>query len=186
MAVPRMLSIFKVRSEGNLEFWVSNLIIVVSTVLGVFLAAQAGFKTALEFEVVRNEREGFYMRRAMLDELKDNLDQADKYVDYVVNKDGWRFKADANAYKLHGYVWETMKQQSITFQLPRNVLTGVRRYYDDAEANASGMREGQGTAMEAAKALQEATKKMRETVVPEMEKGLAAVQKRLESRGLVE
>ena len=53
MAVPRILSIFKVRDEGNLEFWVSNVVIILSTVLGVYLAAQAGYRTALDFELAR-------------------------------------------------------------------------------------------------------------------------------------
>ena len=70
----RILQVFKVRESGNVEFWVSNLVIMVSTVLGVYLAAQAGYKVALEFEVARGERDGYYMRRALLDELKDNLD----------------------------------------------------------------------------------------------------------------
>ncbi|MDZ4792357.1 MAG: hypothetical protein SGJ17_14325 [Hyphomicrobiales bacterium] len=33
---------FKVREHGNLEFWISNFVIIISTVLGVYLAAQAG------------------------------------------------------------------------------------------------------------------------------------------------
>lgn len=70
----RFFRIFKVRETGNAEFWISNLVIMVSTVLGVYLAAQAGYKVALEFEVARGERDGYYMRRALLDELKDNLD----------------------------------------------------------------------------------------------------------------
>ena len=186
MAVPRMLSIFKVRPEGNLEFWVSNLVIVVSTVLGVYLAAQAGYRVALEFEVARGQRESYFVRRALLDELKDNLDQADKYADYVMNKDGWRFKGNADAYKLQSYIWETMKQQTITFQLPPDVLTGVRRYYDDAAARADGMRQGQGTAMDAAKALLADTKKVREGLVPKMENGIAALEARLRAQKLVE
>ena len=109
MAVPRVLSIFKVRDEGNLEFWVSNLVIVLSTVLGVYLAAQAGYRTALDFELARTERESFYMRRALLDELKDNLTQADE-ISKNMAENGWRVRnADPEIFKLQGYVWETMK-----------------------------------------------------------------------------
>lgn len=180
----RMLRIFKVRDQGNAEFWVSNLIIVFSTVLGVYLAAQAGYRTALDFELARGDREGYFMRRALLDELKDNLDQADKLADFIVNKDGWRFQGNADAYKLQSYVWETMKQQAVTFQLAPAVLTGVRRYYDNAAGYAQSLARGQGTAIEAAKGFSAETKQMRETTLPLLEGDIASLQNRLQSRGV--
>jgi hypothetical protein len=180
----RLLRIFKVREQGNTEFWVSNLVIVFSTVLGVYLAAQAGYRTAVNFELARADREGYFMRRALLDEVKDNLDQADKWADFVINKDGWRFQGNADAYKLQDYVWETMKQQAITFQLAPAVLTSLRRYYDNAVGYASSLARGQGTAIEAAKAFTADTKKMRKETVPLMEKDIAGLRTRLEARGI--
>ena len=75
-----ILRIFKVRESGNAEFWVSNLVVMASTIIGVYLAAQAGFATALQFEVARSERDGYYMRRALIDEVKDNLAAVDESV----------------------------------------------------------------------------------------------------------
>ncbi|GEM_PF-5405204 len=93
------------------------------------------------------------MRRALLDEVKDNLDRGDKLSDFVINKDGWHFKGNPDAYKLQGFVWETMKQQSVTFQLPPDVLTAVRRYYDAAQGLTQALAQGQPTAIETAKGL---------------------------------
>jgi hypothetical protein len=184
MAVPRALSIFKVRNEGNLEFWVSNLVIVLSTVLGVYLAAQAGYRTALDFELARTERESFYMRRALLDELKDNLTQADE-ISKNMAENGWRFKnSDPEVFKLQGYVWETMKQQSTTFQIPSEVLTGVRRYYDRSGAYAKALGVGQGTAIEAANSWMKDTQDVREKVVPAMERDIAQLKEKLVKRGV--
>ena len=53
MRIAQFFRIFKVRETGNAEFWISHLMIMASTVLGVYLAAQAGYKAALEFEVAR-------------------------------------------------------------------------------------------------------------------------------------
>ena len=184
MAVPRVLSIFKVRDEGNLEFWVSNLVIVLSTVLGVYLAAQAGYRTALDFELARTERESFYMRRALLDELKDNLTQADE-ISKNMAENGWRVRnADPEIFKLQGYVWETMKQQSTTFQIPTDVLTGVRRYYDKSGGYAKSLAVGQGTAMDAAKSWLKDTQEVREKVVPAMERDIAQLREKLVNRGV--
>lgn len=172
------------RSVNSIEFWISNIVIIISTVLGVYLAAQAGFRTALQFEVARADREGFFMRRALLDEVRDNLTKADEFVDFVQNKDGWRYKGTPDAYTLQNFVWETMKEQSITFQLPPAALTGIRRYYDDARGLGYSMAQGQGTAIEAAKAWTEKTKAMRDTVIPAMEQDIAALKGRLESSGV--
>ena len=180
----RILRIFKVREQGNQEFWVSNLVIVLSTILGVYLAAQAGYSTAMDFEQARGDRDGYYMRRALLDELRDNLDRADQWSDFIVNKDGWRYQGNPDAYKLQGYVWETMKQQATTFQLAPAVLTGVRRYYDNASAYAMNLARGQGTAIDAAKAFSVDTKKMREDTVPAMEKDIADLKGRLDAKGV--
>jgi hypothetical protein len=184
MAASRILRVFKVREQGNIEFWVSNLIIVFSTVLGVYLAAQAGYATAVDFEQTRTDREGYYMRRALLDEVRDNLDQADQWADFIVNKDGWRFQGSADTYKMQDFVWETMKQQAITFQLAPTVLTGVRRYYDNAAGHAQSMARGQGTAMDGAKALLADTKKMRDETIPAMEKDIAVLKGRLDAKGI--
>jgi len=174
---------FGLPGRGNrLEFWVAQLVIMFTTVLGVYLAAQAGYRTAIEFETVRADREGYYMRRSLLAELKDNLDNADRMADAVINKDGWRFKGSADAYKLQSYVWDTMKQQSITFQLPTEVLSGVRRYYDAAAGIAQNLAQGQGTAIEAAKQLLEETKKIRDDTVPRLEKNIAVLRERLAAK----
>jgi hypothetical protein len=180
----RILNILKVRETGNTEFWVSNLVIVFSTVLGVYLAAQAGYRTALDFEMARGERDGYFMRRALLEEVKDNLVQADQYADFIVNRDGWRFKGTPEAYKLQDYVWETMKAQTTTFQLPPAILTAIRRYYDNADNHAKNLAQGQGTAMDAAKEWTADTKKIREQTLPLMEKDLAVLKSKLEGRGV--
>lgn len=184
MAVPRLLSIFKVRDEGNLEFWVSNAVIILSTVLGVYLAAQAGYRTALDFELARTERESYFMRRAMLDELKDNLVHADEISKNMV-ENGWRFKAsDPDIFKLQGYVWETMKQQSTTFQIPSDVLTGVRRYYDKSNGYTKALAVGQGTAIEAANLWMKDTQEVREKTIPALEKDIDDLRNKLVKRGV--
>jgi hypothetical protein len=184
MAVPRILRIFKVRDQGNLEFWVSNAVIVMSTVLGVYLAAQAGYKTAVAFELGRTQREGYYMRRALLDELNDNLSQADEISKNMIES-GWRFtNSDPALFKLQSYVWETMKQQSTTFQIPSQILTGVRRYYDKSDGIARSLAVGQGTAVDAAKTWQKETQDMRDKVLPAMEKDIASLRNRLAAQGL--
>ncbi len=204
----RILRILKVRESGNAEFWLSNLFIMASTIIGVYLAAQAGFKTALQFEIARSDRDGYYMRRALLDEVKDNLASVDdwsktmekslrnrisadyflptdNWADYWSDKGGWdhsRIKPDE--VKMKTFVWETMKQQTITFQLAPELLSGVRRYYDNMDNNMKDMQSQQWKAGPAAKAILEDTKHMREETVPAFEKDIAGLHDNLTAMGV--
>lgn len=221
----RIFRIFKVRESGNVEFWVSNLVIMASTVLGVYLAAQAGYQTALQFEVSRNERDGYFMRRALLDELKDNLDAVKTWGEDFqahLNKDeaiqahmeelkavtdpettaagqpwvSW-WKAGAafqhtyqndnpSPLKLSTFTWDTLKQQSATFQLPSGLLSSVRRYYntiDDSMQDVSTRAKLDKTRQAAVTIWQE-TRKMRAEVLPKFEKEAAEMRASLLSKGI--
>jgi hypothetical protein len=197
--------IFKVRESGNAEFWISNLFIMASTIIGVYLAAQAGFTTALQFEVARSERDGYYMRRALLDEVKDNIasvgewssafekvlrnrisDQyflpSDSWTTYWSDKGGWSNAGiHPDELKMKTFVWETMKQQSITFQLSPELLSAVRRYYDSMEGNMKDIQSRDWKAAPAAKAILEDTHRIREVTVPAFEKDIAELRTSLQA-----
>jgi hypothetical protein len=100
-------------------------------------------------------------------------------------ENGWRFKAsDPDVFKLQSYVWETMKQQSTTFQIPSDVLTGVRRYYDKSNGYTKALAVGQGTAVEAANAWMKDTQEVREKTVPALEKDIEELRNKLVKRGV--
>jgi hypothetical protein len=77
-----------------------------------------------------------------------------------------------------------MKQQSITFQIPPEILTGVRRYYDRSDGVARSLAVGHGMAIEAARLWQKETQNIGDKVVPTMEKDIAALRNRLTAHGL--
>ena len=204
----RVLRMFKVRESRNAEFWLSNLFIVASTIIGVYLAAQAGFTTALQFEIARSERDGYYMRRALLDEVKDNLAAVDEWSsafekvlrnriseEYFLPSDTWTvYWSDKNGWsnagvvpeelKMQTFVWETMKQQAITFQLAPELLSEVRRYYDSMDGNMKAVLAHEWKAGPAAKAILEDTKRMREEAVPAFEKDIAELRASLLARSV--
>ncbi len=203
-----VLRVFKVRESGNAEFWLSNLFIMASTIIGVYLAAQAGFTTALQFEIARNDRDGYYMRRALLDEVKDNLASVDEWsagmekalrnrvsADYFLPSDTWvGYWSDKNGWsnsnikpdevKMKTFVWETMKQQAITFQLAPELLSSVRRYYDNMDGNMKDVLGHSWKAGPAAKAIVEDTKRMREETLAAFDKDIAELRQRLTTMGV--
>ena len=203
-----IVRIFKVRESGNAEFWVANFVVMASTVIGVYLAAQAGFKSALQFEVARSERDGFYMRRALLDEVKDNLGSVDDWSQtfekalrnrisdsYFLPSDTWiMYWSDKNGWsnagihpdelKMKTFVWETMKQQTITFQLAPQLISAVRRYYDSMDGNMKDVLSHEWKAGPAAKAILDETQRMRDDIVPAFEKDIADLRMSLDAQGV--
>jgi hypothetical protein len=153
-----IVRIFKVRESGNAEFWIANLIVMASTVLGVYLAAQAGFTTALQFEVARSESEGYYLRRAarrgegqprfrrrLEPDLRKGAAQphfgflfpAVRHVgrllerqERLVERRHRARRAEDADLRLGDH-----EQQAITFQLAPQLLSGARRYYDGMDGN---------------------------------------------------
>jgi hypothetical protein len=65
-----------------------------------------------------------------------------------------------------------MKESTITFAIPAEILTGVRRYYAAADVVARQYAVGQGTAMDGAKQSMEEVKKVREAIVPALERDI--------------
>jgi hypothetical protein len=182
MGALRMLKFFKVRETGNAEFWVSHFIILLSTVVGVYLAALAGYRTAVEFEVTSTDRQGYYLRRALLDEVKQNFVWADAMADGIL-KD-WR--AGFPGQKVKTFIWETMKEQNITFQLSPEILGTIREYYDDCDDYTRTLSPGGGVggSQIEAEAWKQKTKKARDTVVPILEKELAELRAEFVKNGI--
>lgn len=58
-------SIFDVSKRQNAIFWFSQLAIIVSTVLGVYLAASQGLKAAVNFHTVISNEKNFYTLSAL-------------------------------------------------------------------------------------------------------------------------
>jgi hypothetical protein len=204
----QIMRIFRIRESGNAEFWIANLVVMASTIIGVYLAAQAGFTTALQFEVARSERDGYYMRRALLDEVRDNLDSVDEWsktfekalrnriseqyflpsdswTDYWSGKNGWSNAGiTPDDLKMKTFVWETMKQQAITFQLAPELISAVRRYNDSMDGNMKEVQGHEWKAGPAAKAILDDTKRMRAEIVPAFEKDIAELRASLQARSV--
>jgi len=182
------LKIFRVRETGNLEFWISHAVVLLSTVLGVYLAALAGYKTAIEFEAVRTDRDGYYLRRALLDETKQNLDWGDKMAQAALadaREGGAHFNMGRQTAQT--FVWETMKQQSATLQLPPDTLAAIREYYADVDGHVKAITKPMTPSdfrVKEAMAWQTETKKVRDAAVRTLERDLAEMRTELTAKGI--
>jgi hypothetical protein len=207
------------------EMLITAAVQLVSTVLGVYLAARAAHRNTLERETVRNERDSYFMRAALLDELKDNLAALQAWgrdfqahldrdpaieahraelmegADEAMARDGQAWVAwwKAGSAFRHTYVgnnpaqlelstliWDTLKNQDLTFQLPSNFLSAVRRFYGSTTAAMQDIatRDRLERTQRAAVTIWEGARHMREEVIPAFEKSLAERRRRLEAKGV--
>jgi len=58
----------QVENSKRAEFWMSHLLIIIGTILGVYLAASVGFEKAIEYELVKSDKDSYYLRSAMQQE----------------------------------------------------------------------------------------------------------------------
>jgi hypothetical protein len=203
------------------ELMISSGVQVVSTVLGVYLAARYAYRST----VIRSERDGYFMRTALLDELKENIAAVDAWsgdfqarldrdpairahaeelkesADPEIVRSGHAWVAwwkagsafrltDINnnppVLTLSTFIWDAMKQQSITFQLPTDFLSEVRRYYRSISSSMPQVstRENLARQQEAAVTIWRETRHMRETVMPAFEKRLKILRTELLRKGI--
>jgi len=114
------------------RFWIGQVMVITSTILGVFLAANAGFKQAIEFNAIVAKRNTYHMLGAFEAELKDNI--------LIINNLNKRLRQPnmnrtfmLRRHQTGKFIWTAMLKSKETFQLPPDVLTGVRRYYKNLE-----------------------------------------------------
>ena len=82
------------------------------------------------------------------------------------------------------FVWDTMKEQFTTFQLPPEVIMMVQNYYEKMDNNVKAARSNTKLAGPAAAEIFSDTQKMRETVVAYIEDGMATLRNKLEAKNI--
>ncbi|MCL6417374.1 hypothetical protein MIB92_17070 [Aestuariirhabdus sp. Z084] len=114
-------------------FWISHLFTIAATIVGVYLAAQAGLNQALVFDALQTKQNNFYLRESLYAELADNAAQLADYNSEVLSKNLSTNAIKMANPKLDTYVWDTMKFSPTTLETPTYFLTETRRFY--AEVN---------------------------------------------------
>ena len=168
-----------ISDNKNREFWISHMIILAGTIIGVYLAASAGLKVAVQFELIKSDRDSYYMRSALLDELKDNTNTIKTWgTEYRTGK-ARKFIGKPDDFKLDTYVWTTMQDNAGTFEIPSEILTKIRRYYRNANIGLSKMTSRSAAADDVDLMLKQ-TQVIQENTLPLLESDINQLKKRLD------
>jgi len=104
----------------SLGFWV--------TIVGVYLAAIAGFDAALKLTLVTADRGTYYVAESMRQELGFNVENMEKYIENA-QKEKLLFKEHIAGIKLNDYVFQASKYSNSTFEIDPKLLSEVSIYY---------------------------------------------------------
>lgn len=169
------------RDKNNAEFWVSHLLIIASTVLGVYLAASEGYHVAVTFERVKSDRQSYYLQSALLSELRDNIDHMERWRTRYQTVSKNIFRGRGREIRLETHVWDGMAGSKSAYEVPVSVLNGIRRFYRRSESNLAIITETDLKKFRVPDLDQmtsdEAT--MRTRVIPVLERNIAELRRRL-------
>ncbi len=145
----------ELKSSG---FWLNQMFMIVSTIFGVYLAAQSGLQQALKFDTYNKMEDNYYLRMSLHDELMDNTNDLDAYINDYLTRNRPLQELKDNRPEMNKYIWETMKYNPTTLETPNEILTSARRFYaqsDDILDRALARRLGANYAGEQLKLLVE-------------------------------
>jgi hypothetical protein len=172
--------LFSVSTSKNREFWFSHAIILAATIIAVYLAASAGLKSAVQFELIKSDRDSYYMRSALLEELKDNLDNIESWgKEYRSGKAG-EFIGKPDDFKLDTYVWTSMKESPSTFEIPSEILTNIRRYYRNTDIALAKMTSKKSSSSTVVDTMLEQSKDIRANTLELLEANIKSLKTKLQ------
>jgi len=165
----------------NKEFWIGHFLIMVSTVLGVYLAAHSGLKTAVEFDAITSDKDNYYLRANLKDEIVYNIGVTERIIKQIEKHGTFDRK---NYPKFQNYVMDTMKEQSNTLKTPNIILSGTLQYYDRVERLFDQRKRHHFNYPELAKKLRKEITNYRKDVLSVMDDDLKALKTRLAEAGV--
>lgn len=112
----------------SLSYWVGHLMVIVATVLGVYLAATAGFNQALKLDLLQSDRGTYYVAESLYQELKFNNANMEGYVERTKDKNSV-FKEHIAGIRLNEFIFNTAQESESTFEIEPKLLSEVSNYY---------------------------------------------------------
>lgn len=120
------MSIQKDAEIKKASYWLSQTFVIIATIIGVFLAANQGYKLAVQFENNIAVKESYYLQKSLQYELEDNVLVVSNYIEAIKGGDS---QAKSEPLNLNTLVLENMKFSQITLSTPPEILRDTQRFY---------------------------------------------------------
>lgn len=115
-------------------FWVGQLLMILATVVGVYLAAEQGLTQAIRYNQYDDIQQNYYLRLSLYDEVSDNVKLLRNFDQDYLSKSAPDTTLVANRPAIGTYVWDTMQFSPHTLQTPNLFFSAIRRFYRKSES----------------------------------------------------
>lgn len=157
------------------SFWISQLVIIIATVGGVYLAASQGLKQAVQFDAIKSEQNNYYLRKSLQNELADNVVYIREYADKVKRQIA---NAELN---LETFVWNSMTYSPTALETPSGLLREAQKFYHSSASILSNKNFQPRNRAESLTVLADHVEK---EVLPQFETNTSALRRALTGRGI--
>ena len=163
------------------EFWIGQMVVVICTILGIYLAATIGFKKAVDLTLLESDRDTYYLASSFEGEIKNNLAQIDAF---LTEHDAAPFMPEGATLKLNRFVFDAMKFAGSTMELPPAVVNGVSTFYLDAGETMDLLNAKQLNKQSGFKKLRTMIDELKADELPKLEKMADDLQAKLIDAGI--
>ncbi|MEE9405210.1 MAG: hypothetical protein V3V20_09975 [Algisphaera sp.] len=111
------------------EFWFGQMVVVICTIVGIYLAATLGFSKAVDLTLLQSDRNTYYLANSFQGEIDSNLSEIGTF---LTEHGDAPFMPDNASIKLNHFVFDTMQFAESTMELPPAVINGVSTFYLEA------------------------------------------------------
>lgn len=163
---------------SNLSFWIAQGFMLLATVIGVYLAGQQGLAQALAFDQIQSEKNNYYLRQSLRDELAENVALIVAYTEAL--KSTGPSSSRRLDMQLDTFVWESMKFSPTTMETPSQLLGESRRFYRHTLDIYHKIQSGFYSASYGSQALLDVVAHMENTVLPAFDENIGRLRRYLE------
>lgn len=164
------------------SFWVSQIFIIIATVVGVYLAAQEGLSQAIKFDALSNMQNSYHLRHALYDEVSDNVEILSHYADTVETV------SSNSLVKMHPqmglFVWDNMRYSANALETPSDILSDIRRLYLESEKIISNIETRHYSVSYGKDQLQNVLSKIKEDTLPKLKTNYETLSKELKDNDI--
>ena len=152
----------------NPEFVFAQVCMIGATVAGVYLASSQGLKAAIEFQIVESDRSSYFQQTAITHEFRSNTEELEEYIELwqkpnTIVVDGYLPSFDT-------FIWETSTESEGTFEISPPLLLGMVEFHREVNGAIRSRLDEKISREDMMEALVAQRDKMRETVLPGLER----------------
>lgn len=164
------------------SFWISQIFILMATILGVYLAATQGFKQAVQFEHIMGQKSTYYLQSSIKNELSLNITATEQFLEKTQqSKDQWAtYPLDFST-----FIWNNMQNSSTALELSPVILANTEKLMTNIPKEY--LKATTGDQMQRQAAIQQLgilVQQYHNTLLPELNKNIGQLEQTLQKAGI--